>query len=109
MSAALYRWAALILGQSVILTGLILTYLATRTTRTKVDDVDSKVNSVDTKVDVAAVEARRAAKAVEPISNGFAGHTTEALDGLHQAIGECRTLLIQHIADHASSDVRRHN
>jgi hypothetical protein len=98
VNGAIFRWSGLLLGQGVILTGLILTYLSTRSTRTKVDGVDSKV-------DTAAVEARKAARAVEPISNGFAGHTTESLSSLNESVTELRDLLIRHISDHASSDV----
>ena len=101
MSDSTYRLIALLIGQGVLLTGIVLTYLSTRQTKRKVSDVDGKV-------EVAAIEAKKAVAAVEPISNGFAGHTTEALGAIQESVGELRGLLLGHIADHASSDVRRH-
>lgn len=107
MSDAVFRWAGLLLGQGVILIGLILTHLSTR----------RKVSDVDTKVDVAADEARKAADAAAPTANGFAGDVRAGLAALHAGqqdlrtemkaeLGELRGALYGHIQDHAAADVR---
>jgi flagellar basal body-associated protein FliL len=120
------RWVALILGQVVVLSSIVATYLVQRRSG---KNLDAKVDDVNTKADDAAVAAQLAAAAVVPISNGFAGKTTAGLDSIKDMIHELRIentdnlntlraeadtnlreirgLLISHIADHAAADVRR--
>jgi Tfp pilus assembly ATPase PilU len=120
------RWVTLILGQIVLLSGIVATYLVQRRSG---KDLSGKVDVVNGKADDAAVEAKRAADAVVPISNGFAGKTAAGLESIQQMIYDLRTentdnlntlrseadtnlreirgLLVNHIADHASSDLRK--
>ena len=80
---AIFRWAGLLVGQGVILVGLVLSHLSSR-----------KAN-------------RETNEAIGPVANGFAGHTTESLAEITTSVGELRDLLVGHIADHASADLRR--
>lgn len=82
--------------------------------RLKLGNVDRKVDTVDGKADMAASTAKDTAKAIAPISNGYARHTTESLSSLHEAVTDLRDmivadrrLLVEHIAAHASSDLSK--
>lgn len=82
--------------------------------RSRIGKVDSKVDVVDSKADTAATAAMDTAKAIAPVSNGYAKHTTESLASLHTAVGDLRDmivadrrLLVEHIAAHASSDLSK--
>jgi hypothetical protein len=109
------RFAGTLSG--IVITGL-LGYLATRTKidslATKVDVASGRADNAAINAETAAEKAGEAAKLAEPTGNGFAAKVLSQLDNLrdgqaeiHAAQVETARVLNGHIADHASSDLRR--
>lgn len=52
-------------------------------------------------------QAYRANKQTKGTGNGFARHTTEALERIEKKTDDTHQLMIEHLADHAGSDLSR--
>lgn len=91
-SDVLLRWAALLIGQGVIIISIIFTYLGTR----------QKVNGVKDQATLAATLA-------EPTGNGFAKDMRDSMRFLSEAIIRVESKVDTHIQDHARSSFKEKN
>jgi hypothetical protein len=79
-----FRWAALIIGQIVIFTGLLLSYFSTRKGVSNVSD-----------------QATLAATLAAPTGNGFAKDVKDALAEIKASVSRVEHKVDTHIQDHA--------
>lgn len=59
------------------------------------------------RAEVAVGHAEKAVQQTKSTGNGFAQHTTEALARIERQAAETHRLMIEHLADHAGSDLTR--
>lgn len=85
----IFRWAALLTGQFVLLCGVIGTYLATK----------SKVAEV-------GASATTAADNSAPVSNGYTKQTMWALANLQHSVERIEAKVDTHILDHAAESIK---
>lgn len=94
---ALFRWATLIGGQATIVAGLYWN-------RTSAANRAAEAKQT---AEAAKVAAEKTAKAVAPVSNGFATDMREGLRELKELVKEVNAKVDSHIGAHAAADVRR--
>lgn len=54
-----------------------------------------------------AWQSRKANKQTKNTGNGFAGHVTDALTRIEKKTDATHALMVEHLADHAESDLRK--